>query len=175
MAWSTMHFAVGMGCTGVAAVGLCTVLRRGWRWIPAAMTAGGVWALIPDMTRVFREDFPNAPFAHVLGHRSLENFLLSWGDLFFFHRALDAQSKEYALLGLTMLLILYNAAIAGLMWAESVQRNSLANRAYRAHKPYRRRRRERLAAAPGPEAVRPRDEQPAVLHRIRPGTIHRHG
>jgi len=40
MAWTTMHFAVGMGCAGALAGAACVVTRRGWRFIPAAMTAG---------------------------------------------------------------------------------------------------------------------------------------
>ena len=131
MAWTTMHFAVGMACSGAAATAVCLTLRRGWRWIPAVMTAGGVWALVPDLPRVFREDFPSLPLAPLFGNKVFEAGLNS--NLFFFHRTLDAQPHEYALHGLVIILLLYNAAIAGLMWAESLQRNSAANRAWRAH------------------------------------------
>jgi len=37
MAWTTMHFAVGMGCTGAAVGAACLTMRRGWRWLPAAV------------------------------------------------------------------------------------------------------------------------------------------
>ena len=58
-----MHFAVGM-CGGAAlALAPCLIFRRGWRFIPVGMTLGGLWALVPDMPRLWREDFPSLPFA----------------------------------------------------------------------------------------------------------------
>lgn len=128
-----MHFAVGMGCAGAVTTIGCFIFRRGWRWIPAAMTAGGVWAVVPDMPRIFREDFPSLPFAASLGAKDFERSLHRWGDLFFFHKQMDIQPNEYALLGLTLILIFYNLSIALLMWMEHRQRNSVIHRAYRAH------------------------------------------
>ncbi len=152
MSWTTMHYAVGMGCTGAVAGAACLWLRKGWRWLPAAMTAGGVLALVPDMPRVFREDFPNAPFAALLGSKSLERWLHSIGDLFFFHRSLDHQPFEYALHGFAAVLILYNLSIVMLMWMEHRQRNSIGNRAWRAHRPHLRKRRQRSDNPPPPQA-----------------------
>ena len=121
MAWTTMHFAVGMGCAGaITSVG-CMVLRRGWRWLPAAMTVGGLWALVPDMPRIFREDFYYEPISSILGTSELERSLHRWGDLFFFHRAFDAQPKEFALLGVLLILLFYNASIMFLMVLERKQ------------------------------------------------------
>jgi hypothetical protein len=111
----------------------CLILRGGWRWLPAAMTAGGVWALIPDLPRVFREDITGLPGSSILGSPSLERWLHHIGNLFFFHQALDAQPKEYALLGVVIILVLYNASLVMLMVMEQLQRNSLANRAFAAH------------------------------------------
>ncbi len=128
-----MHYAAGMGCCGVAVGLACSMLRRGYRWIPAAMTLGGVAALVPDMPRVFREDFYWHPVSSLLGSHALERYLHAWGDLFFFHRQLDEQPHEYALLGLLIILVLYNAAVVLLMRLEHRQRNSIANRAWRAH------------------------------------------
>ncbi len=133
MAWTTMHYGVGMACAGAAATGLALITSRGWRWIPAAMTLGGVWALIPDMPRTFREDFPSLPLASILGSKSLERWLHSIGDLFFFHRSLDAQPHEYALHGLVIILVLYNASLVMLMWRERAALNSPEARAWRAH------------------------------------------
>ena len=133
MAWTSMHFAVGMGCAG-AACGLASLaLRRGFRWLPVAMTLGGIWAIIPDAPRLWREDFTWLPFASTLGAKSLEQDLHAVGDLFFFHKVLDAQPHEYALHGLILILVLYNASIALLMLMENRQRHSLGNRAWRAH------------------------------------------
>ena len=120
-----MHFAAGMGCSGVAATAACLLARRGWRWIPAAMTAGGFWAIVPDMPRVFREDFPSLGLAGSLGTKDLERSLHSMGDLFFFHHALDAQPQEYALAGLWIILLLYNLALAMLMLLESRARHRI--------------------------------------------------
>lgn len=107
MAFTTMHFALGMAGTGaIASVG-ALLLRRGWRWVPLWMTAGGIWACVPDMPRIFKEDFPNAPFAQTLSAKPLQNWLNSNGDWFFLHRMLDDQPKEYALHGLAGILALY--------------------------------------------------------------------
>lgn len=133
MAWTTMHFAVGMaGATVMTGVG-CMILRRGWRWLPLSMTAGGLWALIPDTPRLFREDFPWLPFAQTLGSKSLELKLHRYGDLFFFHKQLDMQPHEYALHGLILMLLMYNIAIVVLMLLEYCQRNSPIHRSFRAH------------------------------------------
>lgn len=122
MAWTSMHFAVGM-CGGAAlTLAPCLVLRRGWRHIPIGMTLGGLWAILPDAPRLWREDFPSLPFAATLGSKDFEVWLHSIGDLFFFHHTLDAQPKEFALLGLAMVIGLYNLCILGLL---------LRRRAYR--------------------------------------------
>lgn len=107
MAFTTMHFAIGMAGTGAAASVGAFFLRRGWRWIPLLMTAGGVWACGPDLPRLFREDFPSAPFAQTLSAKPLQLWLQNNGDLFFFHRILDEQPKEYALHGLLGILLMY--------------------------------------------------------------------
>lgn len=111
-----MHFAVGMIGGGAAAAGACLVVRRGWRWIPLCMTMGGVWGIVPDIPRLLREDFPSAPLAALLGGKPLERWLHGWGDLFFGHSSLDASEHEYALHGLIIILLLYNVAIAWLIW-----------------------------------------------------------
>ena len=116
MAWASMHFAVGMGCVGLAGAGVCLLARRGWRWLPLAMTAGGIWAMGPDLPRMFREDFPNAPLARWLGHRDLQAFLNRHADWFFAHGQLDSQPKEFALHGLFLIIALYTLCILGLMW-----------------------------------------------------------
>lgn len=113
-----MHFAVGMGVAGLATTAICAIRSRGWRWLPLAMTLGGCWALVPDMPRLWREDFPSLPLAHLLGAKSLEKWLHSRGDLFFFHQRLDAQPNEYALHGLVLILLFYNLSLIGL-WREN--------------------------------------------------------
>ena len=190
MSWTTMHYAVGMGCAGALTGTACLIFRRGWRFLPAAMTAGGVWALIPDLPRFFREDFPSLPFAGVLGLKSLERWLHRGGDLFCFHARLDAQPREYALAGLAIILILYNFAIALLMFLEYRQRNRLGNRAWYAHQQHtlahacssRRRHRHHHQPATDPDrpltpptplfpttiAPPPLHTGDAVIHRINP-------
>ena len=135
MAFTSMHLATGMACSGALAVATCFVLRRGWRWIPAVMTAGAIWAIVPDLPRIFREDFPSLPLAGILGSKALENTLHDWGNLFFFHQSLDAQPHEYALLGIGLILLFYNASIIGLMAIERRQYRRLQQsyRASRAH------------------------------------------
>lgn len=110
MAFTTMHFAIGMAGGGAAALASAFILRRGMRWVPMAMVAGGLWACVPDMPRLFKEDFPNAPFAHALSAKPLQKWLNAQGDWFFFHRALDAQPKEYALHGLLGILLLFTVS-----------------------------------------------------------------
>ncbi len=158
MAWTTMHFGVGMACAGTAMAGFSLLTGRGWRWLPAAMTLGGVWALGPDIPGMVREQLPSFPLASILGSRQLELWLHRIGDLFFFHRALDAQPHERALHGLILILALYNAAILLLMWRENRALNHPAIRAWHAHAPHlpkraaspRRTRRSRRRARPIP-------------------------
>lgn len=119
-----MHFAAGMAGAAVIGAGVCLLRRGGWRWLPLAMTAGGAWAITPDLPRVFREDFPSLPFAATLGSKDLEHWLHSIGDVFFFHARLDAQPHEFALHGLAAILVLYNLSIALLMWMERRQRRA---------------------------------------------------
>lgn len=116
MAFTTMHFAIGMGATALAAIPLCMTIKRGWRGIPFAMTLGGTFACIPDFPRMFREDLPNIPLlSTILGSRKLEKYLMDFGDFFFFHRQLDNQPNEYALHGLFFIILLYNASILYLL------------------------------------------------------------
>ncbi len=116
MAWTSMHFAAGM-CGGAALMAIpCLIRRRGWRHLPLAMTLGGIWALLPDAPRLWREDFTSLPFAATLGAKDFEVWLHSIGDLFFFHQSFDAQPKEFALLGLAIIIGLYNLCLIGLLW-----------------------------------------------------------
>ncbi len=116
MAWTSMHFATGMIGGAAIAVMPCLILRRGWRHIPLGMTLGGLWAIVPDCPRLWREDFTSLPFASTLGSKDFELWLHSIGDLFFFHRSLDAQPKEFALLGLALIIGLYSAALLACWW-----------------------------------------------------------
>ena len=183
MSWTSMHFAVGMGCGGALAGTACLVFRRGWRFLPLAMTAGGIFAVLPDMPRFFREDFPSLPFAGVLGLKSFERFLHRYGDLFCFHAQLDAQPKEYALAGLGIILILYNMALGLLMFLEHRQRNSVGNRAWRVHghvlgKSSRRARRRRdcpSADPPIPDSPPPVPPDPLLMLDAEDPVIHRIG
>ncbi|WP_432799858.1 hypothetical protein [Poriferisphaera sp. WC338] len=134
MAWTSMHFAMGMIGGGVIGGAACLILRRGWRWLPAAMTAGGIWGLIPDLPRIWREDFTGLPFASYLGSKNFERWLHEIGDVFFFHSRLDAQPKEFALHGLATIIFLYCCCMVMLMYLESKSRNSIANRAWHSHK-----------------------------------------
>ena len=178
MAWTTMHFAAGMGCAGVLMGTGCLIFRRGWRWLGAGMTLGGVWALVPDMPRIFREDFPNAPFAALLGNKTMDRWLHSIGDVFFFHKSLDAQPHEYALAGFALVLIFYNLLLAKLLVMEHRQRHSVGNRAWRAHEPYlRKRRRPRNRSSSGKPSHHDHDDQrdPAIVGRIRSSHLSRTG
>jgi hypothetical protein len=137
MAWTSMHFATGMACSGAAGVIGCALVRRGWRWIPTVMTLGGLWACVPDMPRLWRVDFPWLPLSSTLGQMDLERYLHSIGNIFFFHAALDAPPKhEYALHGVIGMIVLYNAAIVLLMWLEARRRKDAGSRAWVAHAAY---------------------------------------
>jgi hypothetical protein len=89
-----------------------------------------------------REQLPSFPLSSILGSRQLELWLHRIGDLFFFHRALDAQPHERALHGLILILALYNAAIVLLMWRENRALKHPAIRAWHAHAPHLPRRSE---------------------------------
>ncbi|MCC6581200.1 MAG: hypothetical protein IT440_12250 [Phycisphaeraceae bacterium] len=115
MAWTTMHFGVGMAGGAMLFGAGCLFARKGWRWLPLAMTLGGIWANIPDMPRLFRVDFPFLNLTSTLGSMAFERSLHRWGNIFFGHKALDIQPHDYAIHGLIIVLILYNAAIVLLM------------------------------------------------------------
>lgn len=108
MAFTTMHFGVGMACGGAAAVGCALIRRKGFKAIGPAMTLGGIWAIVPDLRRVFSW-YPSLPFSRFLGDSRIESWLLS--DVFFFHATLDSQPEEFTLLGLAIILLLYNIVI----------------------------------------------------------------
>jgi hypothetical protein len=86
------------------------ITRRGWRWMPAAMTLGGLWAILPDTPRLFRYRFRGIPGLAGYADGATEQWMHQIGDLFFFHRALDRQPHEYALHGLFGIVALYAAA-----------------------------------------------------------------
>lgn len=97
-----------MACGGAAALGCALLRRKGFRAVGPAMTLGGIWAIVPDLPRMFRW-YPSIPGSNNLGDVSLESLLLS--DIFFFHKSLDAQPEEYTLLGFAIVIGLYNLVI----------------------------------------------------------------
>lgn len=124
MAWTTAHFATGMICGG-AISGLWFYYRnRRLGGLGLGATLGGIWAILPDLPRVFREDFPQLGLADSIGAKSFERGLHEIGDVFFMHASLDHQPKEYALHGLIVILFMYNL-ILFLNWRE---RRRLAKR-----------------------------------------------
>lgn len=131
MAWTSAHFAVGMACGGALAGGYCAWRGKGWWAIPAAMTLGGLWAVVPDLPRIFREDLPALGLGSTLGAKQLEQWLHSCGDVFFFHRMLDAQPREFALHGLAAILLMYNAALFAAWRNRRVRSGAAASRADR--------------------------------------------
>lgn len=122
MAFTTMHFGVGMACGGAAAIGYALIRRKHFQSVGPAMTLGGIWAIVPDLPRVFVW-FPSLPFSEKLGGRQNEERLLS--DIFFFHASLDTQPREFALLGLAIILLLYNLVIFTPLVIELAKRPSL--------------------------------------------------
>ncbi len=118
MAFTSMHMAVGMACTGAAGVAACMVIRRGWRWIPLVMTLGAIWAVMPDLPRMVREQLAWLPLSQLLGSRGLEEALASWGNVFFFHRWLNSSTADLTLAGFALMFLMYNLSIVGLMMFE---------------------------------------------------------
>jgi hypothetical protein len=92
------------------------------------MTLGGIVANIPDAPRLWRVDFPSLPLAETLGSMDLELWLHSIGNLFFMHRSLDAQPKEFSLLGLAVVVGLYNLCLIGLLWHSRRSRTGVSDR-----------------------------------------------
>jgi hypothetical protein len=149
MAWASMHFAVGMVGGGAICGLACLYAPRLRRMLPLAMTAGGVWAMVPDLPRIWREDFPSLPFARTLGSRELEDWLHGWiGDLFFFHASLDAQPHGYALHGLALIILLYNVAFILNHLLDARGRRQEIARLAQAHEPHMRRLRGRSGDLP---------------------------
>jgi hypothetical protein len=115
MVFTAIHMAAGMLAAGVAGLAICTLMSRGWRWIPVAMTAGAIWAILPDLPAMFRNHLQGLPMAGVLGSDRLEAALQSWGNVFFAHRVLQEQMEGMSAWGLTGWLVLAGLCIAGLV------------------------------------------------------------
>lgn len=131
MAWIGAHFAMGVACGGAAAAAVCCVRRRGWKSIPLAMLAGGVWAVVPDLPHTIRQDFPGTALASWLGSREATRVLHANGNWFFFHSYLDSlnvgadwREIRYGLRGMALILMAYNVLAFGLF----VQRDRLQRR-----------------------------------------------
>jgi hypothetical protein len=169
MAWTSMHFAVGMCGGGVMAGAACLIFRRGWRLLPLAMTVGGIWAVVPDLPRIFREDFPSLPLASLLGSKSLERWLHSFGDVFFLHQRLDIQPHEYALHGLILVIVLYNAGLLGLLGLQWHQRGNLVRARRRTHRGHVARHRSHPRHSAGQEAWNGSTE--VRTHAAEPGDV----
>ena len=99
-----MHFGVGMACGGGIALGIAAIRRRGFESIGPAMTLGGIWAMVPDLHRIFSW-YPSLPFAEKFQR------IQPLSDIFFFHKSLDTQPAEYTLLGFGLILFFYNLVI----------------------------------------------------------------
>jgi hypothetical protein len=124
MAWTSAHFAVGMAGGGALTLGLSLLFPRAWKLATPIMTIGGIWAIVPDLPRIWREDFPSLPFSSFLGRRELETSLHQYGDVFALHRMLDSQPNEYALHGLAAIVLFYNLAFLRGWLAERIRRRS---------------------------------------------------
>jgi hypothetical protein len=76
------------------------------------MTLGGIWALVPDLPRVLQE-FPSlVPRSYnSFAVMKLEIYLHQRGDMFFFHRFLDNQPNELAVVGFAVVVALYNVVV----------------------------------------------------------------
>lgn len=124
MAWTSAHFAVGMAGGGALTLGLSFLFPRAWKLATPLMTLGGIWAIVPDLPRIWREDFPSLPFSSILGRRELETWLHQYGNVFALHRLLDAQPNEYALHGLAAIILFYNLAVLPGWLAERMRRRA---------------------------------------------------
>jgi len=118
MTSTSMHLAVGMACGGLAAVAFCLAMKRGWRWIPLVMTAGAIWAILPDLPAMMRQQLAWMPLSQTLGSQALENALASWGNVFFFHSALASSSADLSVVGFALMFLLFNLSMAGVLMLE---------------------------------------------------------
>ena len=125
------------------------------------MTLGGFWAIIPDMPRLLREDFVIS--SCISGNaRDLERWLHDHGNWFFFHKAMDGHTSNYALPGLILMIVLYNAAIGLMFLLERRQRDSVGNRYWRAHAD----RLRRKNPSPTIAAAAPESAEDAVVRQV---------
>lgn len=124
MVFTAIHMAVGMVVAGLAGLAISTRIGRGWRWIPVAMTAGALWAIIPDVPAMYREHLQHLPLVGILGSHSLEATLQNWGNVFFGHRLLQDQLQQMPDWGLAAFLLIAGASLTGVAlggWREHEQ------------------------------------------------------
>jgi hypothetical protein len=152
-----MHFAVGMVGGAAVTAAAALVCRRGLRFTPLGMTAGGLWAIVPDTPRLVRIDFPSLralPGAHAFAAPTTEAWLHAIGDLFFFHRTLDRHAGDLALAGLFGTIAGYTLGLAALLGVIAWQRARIRRlqQQLRSHRP--------VAAAPPDRRRNPPDAVP---------------
>ncbi len=123
MAWIGAHFAIGVAGGGAIAAGICAVRKRGWKSVPIAMLAGGVWAVIPDLPRIVRDDLSIGLLTATIGSPGVIDWFHQHGNWFFLHRWVDVQAAQpwpearWGLRGLAVILICYNLLAVGLYLA----------------------------------------------------------
>ncbi len=137
MAWIGAHFAIGMSCSGAIAGGICQLRGRGWKSVPVAMLAGGLWAVAPDLPHTIRQDLPDTVFASWFGAKAATMWLHEQGNWFFFHKWLDQRYggdwtlPRLGLWGMASLIVVYNTMVYALFRANDIKAHSLARLEYR--------------------------------------------
>lgn len=105
MGWTTMQFAAGMAAGGAVAATAAWRRGRGWRCVPLAMTLGGLGAILL---------LPLAPPAPAWAQ--------SWGDALRLTGLFRGLTPDAGRLGLGLILLQYNLAIAPLLLADPTRR-----------------------------------------------------
>jgi hypothetical protein len=99
---------------GMLAAVVCLIIRRGWRLVPYVAAITGVWATLPDLPRLFREDLPFIPLAGLIGHKEVEKAMHEFGNIFIFHSWLDQWPDRFVLHGTFIVFAAFVATAVGL-------------------------------------------------------------
>lgn len=101
------HFAVGMICSGLLMIPVLVYRFRYWVYVPIVQTLGGMFAEVPDYPKGLQY-FPSLGVHRLIDTGALYETLHTWGNLFFFHSAIDSSGRGNFLQGFVVAVVIYN-------------------------------------------------------------------
>lgn len=123
-----MHFAIEMLGTAVLCIPLLLIRPRWWPVIPLLQGFGGVFAMVPDLALAYSY-YPSLPMSDTVDRHAIKQFFhQNFGNVFFFHSAIDNSGEGNFLRGFLFVAIQYNAWICVFCLPHFLHRRGLRKR-----------------------------------------------